>query len=149
MADIRIAPETLESFTASVFEQVGLQPEDAATEAHVLVWANLRGIDSHGVLRIPQYVASVERGGMNPHAEIRVLRETPATLLIEADHAFGPVVTTRAMQQVLAEFPPEVQAMIAQAATISGKAYWGIMQNGAAVLYADVCQNNPNVLESY
>jgi len=103
MADRRIRAEELEAFAAAVFEKVGLSPQDAATEAHVLVWANLRGIDSHGVLRIPQYVASVERGGMNPRAEIRIERETPAVLLIEADHAFGPVVTTFAMRRVIAK----------------------------------------------
>ena len=103
MAEMRIAADVLERFTAAVFEKVGLAPEDAATEAHVLVWANLRGIDSHGVLRVPNYVASVERGGMNPRAQVRIERETPATLLIEADHAFGPVVTTFAMRQVIAK----------------------------------------------
>ncbi|MBC7254779.1 MAG: Ldh family oxidoreductase, partial [Chloroflexi bacterium] len=103
MADRRVRAEELEAFATAVFERVGLSPQDAATEAHVLVWANLRGVDSHGVLRIPQYVASVERGGMNPRAEIRIERETPAVLLIEADHAFGPVVTTFAMRRVIAK----------------------------------------------
>lgn len=103
MSETRIPAQELEAFAAAIFEKVGLSPEDAATEAHVLVWANLRGIDSHGVLRIPQYVASVERGGMNPHAQIRIERETPAALLIEADHAFGPVVTTLAMRRVMAK----------------------------------------------
>ncbi len=103
MPETRVAAQELEAFAAAIFEKVGLSPEDAATEAHVLVWANLRGIDSHGVLRIPQYVASVERGGMNPHAHIRIERETPAVLLIEADHAFGPVVTTLAMRCAIAK----------------------------------------------
>jgi LDH2 family malate/lactate/ureidoglycolate dehydrogenase len=103
MADIRVSSPVLEAFTASLFEKVGLAREDAAIEAHVLVWANLRGIDSHGVLRVPNYVSSVERGGMNPRAQIRIERETPATLLIEADHAFGPVVTTYAMRQAIAK----------------------------------------------
>lgn len=103
MPEMRIPAEELEAFATAIFEKVGLSPEDAATEAHVLVWANLRGIDSHGVLRIPQYVASVERGGMNPRAQIRIEHETPAVLLIEADHAFGPVVTTMAMHRVMAK----------------------------------------------
>ena len=94
MSEIRIPADTLEGFTAQVFEAIGLSQADAATEAHVLVWANLRGIDSHGVLRVPQYMASVKAGGMNPKAQYRIERETPATLLIEGDYAFGPVVTT-------------------------------------------------------
>ena len=101
MSEIRIPADTLEGFTAQVFEAIGLSQADAATEAHVLVWANLRGIDSHGVLRVPQYMASVKAGGMNPKAQYRIERETPATLLIEGDYAFGPVVTTFAMEQAI------------------------------------------------
>ena len=81
--------------------RVGLPPEDAETEAEVLIWANLRGVDSHGVLRIPWYVERVEAGQMNPRPNIQVLKETPATLLVDADHAFGPVVTTFAMKRVM------------------------------------------------
>jgi len=93
--------QSLQAFAQEVFEAVGLTPQDARTEAEVLVWANLRGIDSHGVLRIPQYVRSVEAGAMNPHPDIHVERETPASLLIEADHAFGPVVTVLAMNRIV------------------------------------------------
>ena len=69
----------------------------------MLVWANLRGVDSHGVLRIPSYVASIERGGMNPTPDIQVVVDTPAMSLIDADWAFGPVVTTFAMRRAIAK----------------------------------------------
>ncbi|MGI6368793.1 MAG: Ldh family oxidoreductase [Anaerolineae bacterium] len=97
MPEIRIDSQSLEAFVAAIFERAGFSAEDASTEAHVLVWANLRGVDSHGVLRVRQYLANIRRGGMNPHARIRVERETPAIALVEADCAFGPVVTTYAM----------------------------------------------------
>jgi len=99
--EIRIAWEPLQRFTRDVFLGVGLPPGDAEIEAEVLVWANLRGVDSHGVLRIPWYVEMVEAGTMNPRPKIRMEKETPATLLIDADHALGPVVTTLAMKQVM------------------------------------------------
>ena len=101
MADIRVDGNRLRSFTAEVFEQAGLTPADAAVEAEVLVWANLRGVDSHGVQRVAGYVRSVEAGHYNPRPDIRIERETPATMLIEADRAFGPVVTTYAMNQAI------------------------------------------------
>ena len=101
MADIRVEWKRLQSFTAAVFERAGLSAEDAAIEAEVLVWANLRGVDSHGVQRVAGYVHSVEAGHYNPRPDIRIERETPATLLIEADRAFGPVVTTYAMKQAI------------------------------------------------
>jgi len=101
--DVRIPAPALQEFATRIFTEAGLPPEDAATEAEVLVWANLRGIDSHGVLRIPYYIRSIDAGGMNPRPNIVVERETPATLLIEADHAFGPVVTKMAVEQAIAK----------------------------------------------
>ncbi len=102
MADeVRVGAESLKAFTATVFERVGMPPEDAAIEAEVLVWANLRGVDSHGVLRIPSYVEFVDRGDMNPRPKIQVEKETAATLLVDADRAFGPVVTTMAMTRAI------------------------------------------------
>jgi ureidoglycolate dehydrogenase (NAD+) len=100
-AETRVDWRELTAFTAMLFERVGLPPEDAAMEAEVLVWANLRGVDSHGVLRIPWYVELVDRGDMNPRPTIRVERETAALLLVDADRAFGPVVTTMAMRRAM------------------------------------------------
>ena len=99
--EVRVPWEALKAFSSAVFRRVGLPPEDAELEAEVLVWANLRGIDSHGVLRIPWYVELVDQGVMNPRPNIRIEKETPATLLIDADGAFGPVVTTFAMKRVM------------------------------------------------
>jgi ureidoglycolate dehydrogenase (NAD+) len=101
--EYRISASDLQEFATEVFARAGLPHDDAATEAEVLVWANLRGVDSHGVLRIPQYLHSIEAGGMNPRPNIRIERQTPATLLIEADHAFGPVVTKMAMREAIAK----------------------------------------------
>lgn len=83
----------LYEFTREVFVRVGLYPEDAEVEANALLWANLRGIDSHGVLRIPWYVENVDTGMMNPRPSIQIIKETPAALFIEADRAMGPVAT--------------------------------------------------------
>ena len=99
--EVRVAWEPLKEFTREVFMRVGLPPQDAGKEAEVLIWANLRGVDSHGVLRIPWYLEQVDAGQMNPGPNIRVLKETPATMLVDADHAFGPVVTTFVMKRVM------------------------------------------------
>jgi LDH2 family malate/lactate/ureidoglycolate dehydrogenase len=99
--EVRVPWEPLQAFTREVFTKVGLPPEDAAIEAEVLVWANLRGVDSHGVLRLPWYVELVDQGQMNPRPKIEVVKETPATVLIDADRAFGPVVTRLAMRRVI------------------------------------------------
>ena len=98
---IRIAQQSLQSFVEAVFAKAGMPQADAATQAEVLVWANLRGVDSHGVLRIPSYLDMIDKGMMNPRPRIRTLAETPAVLFIDADRAMGPVVTTFAMNQAI------------------------------------------------
>ncbi|HSB71656.1 MAG TPA: Ldh family oxidoreductase [Candidatus Methylomirabilis sp.] len=99
--DVRVAWESLKKFSQEVFVQVGFTPEGAELQADVLVWANLRGVDSHGVLRIPWYVDLVDKGHMKPRPNIRVEKETPATLLLDADYSPGPVVTVPAMKRVI------------------------------------------------
>lgn len=125
--EIRIDADTLQAFTTQVFTQAGLPPADAAVEAEVLVWANLRGVDSHGVLRIPWYLEMVDTEQMNPRPNVHILKETPAVLFADADRAFGPVATIPIMQQVMEK---------AKAVGIS----WGLIRNithqGAMGYYA-------------
>lgn len=99
--EIRVAWEPLREFSKEVFIKLGMPPEDAETEAAVLSWANLRGVDSHGVLLIPQYIEWVGNGVMNPKPSIEVLKETPSMLSVEADRAFGPVVTVFTMNKAI------------------------------------------------
>src|SRR5262245_1078056 len=77
---------------------MGMSGEHAATVAEVVVWANLRGVDSHGVTRVPRYVEWIEAGFLNPRPQIRVATETAASVVIEADRAAGPVAMTAAME---------------------------------------------------
>jgi len=70
---------------------------DARVVADTLVWANLRGVDSHGVLRVPRYVDWIRAGDVNPAARIVVTVETAAVVVLDADRAAGPVAMTAAM----------------------------------------------------
>ena len=99
--EVLVDPDDLKRFTTEVFEHAGMPPGDAEIEADVLVWANLRGVDSHGVLRIPWYIQNVDDGVFNVSPKIEVEKETAATLLIEGDYAFGPVVTVFAMNKTI------------------------------------------------
>lgn len=101
MSAARVRWESLRDFTREVFIRAGVQPGDAEIEADVLVWANLRGVDSHGVLRIPWYMDLMDKGVINPRPNIQVLRDTPAALLVDADRALGPVITTWAMRSAI------------------------------------------------
>ena len=99
----RILSAPLQVFVASVFEGLGIPEANAAMEAEGLVWANLRGIDSHGVQRVGEYAACVDQEVMNPRPDIRIEKETAAILRVEADFAFGPVVTIPTMEQAIAK----------------------------------------------
>lgn len=96
-----IAAEPLKKFATDILAAAGMPPKDAENEAEVLIWSNLRGVDSHGVMGIPRYMKNIDTGLMNPKPDIKVLKETPATIFVEADHAFGAVVTTFAMEKVI------------------------------------------------
>ena len=92
-----VTADRLRRFAQEVFERAGMSPTHAATVADVLVWANLRGVDSHGVMRIPRYVAMIDTGVMNPKPSLTTQAETPASVLIDADRAAGPIAMTAAM----------------------------------------------------
>src|SRR2546425_1439601 len=79
--------DALKRFAADVFARAGMPKADAAVVAEVLVWANLRGVDTHGVTRVPRYVDLIETGEMNPRPAMAVRTETAASVLIEADRA--------------------------------------------------------------
>ena len=99
--EIRLSWKSLFESVKEIFVSVGLCAEDAHKVADVLIWANLRGTDSHGVQLIPWYVEAVDLGHMKIKPNVRIEKETPSALLIEADNAFGAVVTTYAMKKVM------------------------------------------------
>lgn len=98
----RIAADPLRTFIARLFTAAGMSEPDAATVANVLVWANLRGVDSHGVLRAPQYLEYTRNGIMDAKAEPTILRSLPAAALMDGARAAGPVAMTRAMNHAMA-----------------------------------------------
>jgi LDH2 family malate/lactate/ureidoglycolate dehydrogenase len=93
--------DALRRFATEVFARTGMPQADAAVVADVLVWANLRGVDTHGVARIPRYVDLIEGGDMNPRPAIAIRTETPASVLIDADRAAGPIAMTQATAEAM------------------------------------------------
>jgi LDH2 family malate/lactate/ureidoglycolate dehydrogenase len=96
-----VPAEALKAFTTAVFTKAGLPAEWAETQADMLVWANLRGVDSHGVLRIPAYVSWIDKGLMKTKANLRVEKETPGIAIVDADYAPGPVAGVLATRRVI------------------------------------------------
>ncbi len=98
---LRIGKAELSAFVAAVFTAVGLQQEHAEEWAKMLVWANLRGTDSHGIIRIPRYIDLIKAKSINPAPNIRVERKAGAAIVLEADRAPSAVAMTRAMSEAM------------------------------------------------
>jgi ureidoglycolate dehydrogenase (NAD+) len=97
-----IGGDDLRRFSSALFQARGVAPAMADEWATSLVWANLRGVDSHGVLRIPLYVDRLKRREMNPNPDIRVVKRAGAVAIMEGDRAPGAVAMTRAMAEAIA-----------------------------------------------
>jgi uncharacterized oxidoreductase len=90
--------EPLETLARDIFRAIRVPPDGAAWIAQLLVRANLRGHDSHGVIRVPQYIGSWRKGEANPTAEPQIVQEGPATALVDGKLGFGQIVARRGME---------------------------------------------------
>src|SRR3974390_2909360 len=95
------ARHELTRFIDDVFRRVGMSPAHASIMADALVWANLRGVDSHGVVRLPRYLEMVEEKLMNLRPQPKVRHPVPVGIVIEADRAPGPAILALAVEQLI------------------------------------------------
>jgi LDH2 family malate/lactate/ureidoglycolate dehydrogenase len=89
--------EAADAFGRRLLAAHGLSEADAAIMAGCLVRADLRGVDTHGLQFLPQYLERVRRGLVNPKPELVVERVTPAVGALDGQNGFGFVVATKAM----------------------------------------------------
>src|SRR5947209_3217384 len=123
----RIAAPVLAAFVRRAFEAAGLPAGDAEQVAGLMVEADLRGSDTHGVIRLPIYVRRLKAGGINKRPSIRLAQEKPAAALVDGDNGMGHLVMRFAAQTAI------------EKAKRSGVAWVGTrMSNhaGPAALYA-------------
>ena len=97
----RVQAELLKDFCVRVFQQMDVPDEDARITAGVLVAADLRGVDSHGVARLRRYKDGLRDGVMFAHPQVQVVTETPSTALIDAGAGLGQPVSYRAMERAI------------------------------------------------
>lgn len=93
-----IQEKALRTFCEAVLMKFGVPPEDARVTTDVLVLADLRGIDSHGVARLQRYVTGLKEGYMKPTDHSTIVRETKATALIDGGQSLGQVVGKKGME---------------------------------------------------
>ena len=90
--------EQLANTIAQILAAAGTSPANAQLVAELLAEANLTGHDSHGLIRIPQYLKSVEEGELVPDAEVEVVQDNTLTAIVDGHRGFGQVVMSRAVQ---------------------------------------------------
>ena len=90
--------QRLFDFTEAIFTKIGSTPDDARLATKVLLRADLRGIDSHGVARLSGYVRLWEAKRVNANPKVKVVHESPSTAVVDGDGGLGLVVAPRAME---------------------------------------------------
>lgn len=119
--------DQLETFCTRVLEKLGVPREEAKITAATLVMANLRGVDTHGVLRLPLYAARLKSKAMAAKLNLTTEKETIATALLDGHEGIGQVISCRAM---------EVAIRKARDAGVSYVAVRNSNHFGAAAYYA-------------
>jgi L-2-hydroxycarboxylate dehydrogenase (NAD+) len=125
--DRRFQSKDLEAFVSRILTAVGLPAPDAEQVARLMILADLRGSDGHGIFRLPQYVRRIKAGGMNMRPNIHVTQESDATALVDGDNGIGHLVMRFAAQVAIKK------------AERAGIGWVGVRQSnhaGPAALYA-------------
>ncbi|HKI99225.1 MAG TPA: Ldh family oxidoreductase [bacterium] len=95
-------PDALQIAVSDVFQASGSPTEEAALIARRLVQANLAGHDSHGTIRVHQYLERLRKGMIRPGQQLTPLREVGPTAVYSANRGYGQVGATLAMEQAIA-----------------------------------------------
>lgn len=98
---VKISVGNLTRLSSDIFVAAGLPRDWADAEAEVLVWADARGAGSHGVFRIPAYLAGMRKGLRTPDANIRVAMRKGAVAILDADKGPGLLAMRRAADLAL------------------------------------------------
>jgi LDH2 family malate/lactate/ureidoglycolate dehydrogenase len=98
---IYVEAEAARRFVAALMAANDLPEDDGRTVAECLVRADLRGVDTHGIVRLPGYLDRVGRGLINPRPVLEPRRVAAAAAHLDGDNGFGFVVATRAMAEAV------------------------------------------------
>ncbi len=93
---ITVTHQELRRFVRDVLAAQGARQDDAGAVADGLVWANLRGVDGHGVSRLSNYLAIIKRGEIDLKAQPKLTHDRPASFVLDSYFGFGPVACMQA-----------------------------------------------------
>lgn len=98
-----LSTEELTSLTLQRFTQAGVDQATAEAVTDVLIHANLRGVDSHGVLRVEHYLTRIKAGGINLTPNPKLTKTSRSTLLYDGDNGFGHAISKQAMAAAITQ----------------------------------------------
>jgi len=129
MPDALVPVERLIEFCVQCFERLGLSQDDAKLTGEALVAANLRGVDSHGIIRLKVYVDRLRAGGVKPHGEPTVVGEGPAFALLDGNAGVGQVLSAKAMRLAIEKARETTIAVVGvrNSNHFGAAAYYGLM----------------------
>jgi len=98
---IKVSSSNLYNFCLSCFLKLGVSEEHAGILSDTLVQANLRGVDSHGVLRLPGYIERTRRGLINYQKKVKIINKNLCVSLINGENNFGQIVAYYGMKEAI------------------------------------------------
>jgi LDH2 family malate/lactate/ureidoglycolate dehydrogenase len=97
----RYRPENVHEFCCAILDRLNVPRQNAKEVADCLLLADLRGVDSHGMIRLPVYAERIRKGVVNPRPVPRIIRTIGATALLDGDNGLGAVVGARGMERAI------------------------------------------------
>jgi len=97
----RVPAESLFDLTQAIFSRCGMEEADARLLADTLVTSDLRGVHSHGVIRVPEYVKKLTVAGVNPKGRPRVVKDNGACLVVDGGNSMGQIGAHFAMERAI------------------------------------------------
>ena len=98
MNEILVPVKKLAAFCVACFEKLGVPAAHARLTADNLIFANVRGVDSHGVIRLKIYIERLRAGGFKPKVRPKLVSDKPSSALLDAHHGIGQVAAMAAMK---------------------------------------------------
>jgi len=136
--------DSLENFMVDVFKGIGVPEEDARICADVLITADKRGIDSHGIGRLkPIYYDRIKAGIQSPKTDIEIVKDGPATAVIDGHNGMGQVIAKKSMALAIEKAKKMGLGMVA----VRNSTHYGIA--GYYVLMATGTNARPSIAPTF
>lgn len=147
MNDVIIAPDLLRAWTARVFERAGVPQEDARIAADVLVSADVRGVDTHGVALVPLKLKQIRAGALNPAAQIRIEQGQGAFVRMDGDNGIGMVVGVHAMREAITRAREQGMACVTvrRSNHFAMAAYYSMLASAQNMIGISMTNTNPGM----